>query len=634
MRGYTPPHLAERILRSRSVLEGEHKQVTVLFADVKHSMELAAALGAEGWHRTLDQLFRLLSGAIHAFEGTVNQYTGDGLMALFGAPIAHEDHAARACHAALRITREVHGFAERFRAIHGQDLGVRMGLNTGNVVVGRIGDDLRMDYTAQGHIVGLAARMEALAEPGQTLLTDAVARRVRGFFRIRELGTRAVAGVPEPVAIHALEAETMVRTRLDRGGAQLSPLVGRQEVLESLRMAFSEVQRGSGLTLGVEGDAGVGKSRLCLEFARGLRESGLPVVEVHCPSHAATLPQFALRELARACFGLAPDDPVDSLAGELEALGREDERGAACLAELFGLPAPSPSEPEPAALVAAVAGLALRRARRGPLLVLIDDLHWIDSASEPLIGALMDGLEAVPLLLLLNFRPELRAGWMERSVYRQLGLAPLDPRSSGALLDSLLENPGTETRRRLLDRGAGNPLFLEELARTARSGDSGGLGEVPESVVAVIAARLDRLADRDKRVAQLAAVVGRRFREAVLERVAGLEPAAVAESLAALQDAEIVHRETFYGDSHTFKHPLMREVAYSSLLSDRRRAAHEAVASALCDLEDRLGEHASRIAQHWDEADRPRDAAAWRRRAALNVTNIVPRRSWQERKPG
>lgn len=625
---YTPPHLADRILRSRSALEGEHKQVTVLFVDVKHSMELAAALGAEEWHQTLDQLFRLLSASIHTFEGTVNQYTGDGLMALFGAPIAHEDHASRACHAALRITREAREFGDRFRASHGHDLGVRMGLNTGDVVVGRIGDDLRMDYTAQGHVVGLAARMEELSEPGQVLLTEAVARRVRGFFRIRELGVRQIAGVPEPLPVYALEGETEVRTRLGRAGIRLSPLVGRDEMLMSLDKAFSEVRLGSGLAVGVEGDPGVGKSRLCLEFARRSRDAGFPVVEVHCPSHAATLPRFALRELARACCGLSPDDPADALTEDLDRLGGADPERASCLIELLGLSGSAPAVRDPRATIAAVAALVLERAQRGPLLVLIDDLHWIDAESEALLEALVDGLESVPLLLLVNFRPEFRAGWMDGPLYRQLGLGPLDRRAGEALLKSLRSETDAKTRKRLLDRSAGNPLFLEELLQD----DADGWTEVPASVRAVIAARLDRLDDRDKRVAQLAAVVGRRFREAVLKRVTGLEPAALSDSLAALQSAEIVHRETFYGDSHVFKHPLTREVAYGSLLSARRREAHASAAAALRDLEDRLGEHAGRIAQHWDEAGKPKEAAAWRRREALRVTNLVPRRTWHDRK--
>ena len=630
--GYTPQHLAERILRSRSALEGEHKQVTVLFADVKGSMELAERLGAEAWHRTLDQLFRLLSGAVHAFEGTVNQYTGDGLMALFGAPIAHEDHAPRACHAAIRIAREARAFGERFRAAHGAELGVRMGLNTGNVVVGRIGDDLRMDYTAQGHVVGLAARMEELAEPGQVLLTDAVARRVRGFFSLRELGSRVVAGVSDPVGVHELEREMPARSRLDRAGIRLSPFVGRDDVLASLEKALGEVRRGAGLVVGVEGDPGVGKSRLCLEFARHCRESGIAVLEVHCPAHASTLPRFALRELARVCFGLAPDDPAEALAGELDAIRRDAPDRAARLAELLGLPSASarPVPRDDDALASEVAALAIDRARRGPLLLLVDDLHWIDRESRELLARIAAGLGSVPLLLLVNFRPEFRAGWMEHPVYRQIGLSPLARRAGEALIDSVLGHRDADLRRRLLDRGGGNPLFLEELAHAARD-DAAGLGDVPESVRAVIAARLDRLPEREKRVAQLAAVIGRRFRESVLERIAGLPAEALADSLAVLRRAEVVHRETLYGDSHAFKHPLTREVAYASLLSEQRREAHAATAQALQQLDDRLGVHAERIAQHCEEAGLARDAAEWRRRAALRVTNIVPRRTWRER---
>src|SRR5438034_4751280 len=263
-RFYTPKHLAEKILGSRSALEGERKQVTVLFADVKGSMDLAEQLDAEDWHRIMDRFFQILAEGVHRFEGTVNQYTGDGIMALFGAPIAHEDHAQRACWAALHLQDALRGYAREVKREQGLTVAVRMGLNSGEVVVGKIGDDLRMDYTALGHTVGLAARMEQLAEPGKVFLTDYTARLVAGFFTLRDLGESAVKGVAAPLRVYELEGVGALRTRLDVARARgFSRFVGRTAEMASLEAALGRAVAGTGQGIGVVAEAGGGKRRLC-----------------------------------------------------------------------------------------------------------------------------------------------------------------------------------------------------------------------------------------------------------------------------------------------------------------------------------------------------------------------------------
>ena len=288
-RDYTPRHLADKIFQSKSALEGERKQVTVLFADVKGSMELAEQVDPEEWHRILDRFFQILADGVHRFEGTVNQYTGDGIMALFGAPIAHEDHAQRACFAALHLRDALRRYADELRRTRGLNFSVRMGLNSGEVVVAKIGDDLRMDYTAQGHTVGLAARVEALAEPRSIYLTEHTARLVEGFFQLRGLGAFQLKGATEPPQVYELEGVGALHTRLDVSRARgFSKFVGREDDMQALEAALARSRETGGQVVGVVAEAGVGKSRLCYEFAERCRARGLTVLEAHAWHTAGT----------------------------------------------------------------------------------------------------------------------------------------------------------------------------------------------------------------------------------------------------------------------------------------------------------------------------------------------------------
>jgi class 3 adenylate cyclase len=275
---YTPKHPAEKILTSRSALEGERKQVTVLFADLKGSMDLSESIDPEDWHRVMERFFTILTDGVHRFEGTINQYTGDGIMALFGAPIAHEDHAQRACYAALPLQQELRRYADEMRLERGLNFSVRMGLNSGEVVVGKIGDDLRMDYTAQGHTVGLAARMEQLAEAGKTLLTRHTAKLVSGYFALRDLGETRIKGLSDPLHVFELEGVGRVRTRLDVSRARgFTKFVGRQSEMAALEAALERAISGNAQIVGVVAEAGTGKSRLYYEFAERCRAREMKV---------------------------------------------------------------------------------------------------------------------------------------------------------------------------------------------------------------------------------------------------------------------------------------------------------------------------------------------------------------------
>lgn len=643
-RAYTPKHLADQILFSRSAIEGERKQVTVLFVDVHGSLDLAGQLDPETWHRVLDRFFLLLTEGVHRFEGTVNQYTGDGIMALFGAPIAHEDHAQRACYAALHIATSIRAYADELRLSHGISFSVRMGLNSGEVVVGRIGDDLRMDYTAQGHTVGLAARMEQLAEPGSAYLTEHTAALVGGYVQLRDLGRLAVKGMAEPVGVSQLVAAGPVRTRLDVARARgFSRFVGRTNEMQTLEAARELAAAGQGQVIGIVGEPGVGKSRLCFEFLERCRARGIPIYSAHAVAFGKMVPLLPVLELLRGFFGIAEGDGAqaarEKIAGKLLLLDRRFGESLPVLFEFLGIP--DPDRPAPLLdagarqkqLLAIVQRLLHARGQREASVILIEDLHWLDRASEAFVNTLIDALGATRGLLLLNFRPEYQTTWGWRSYYQQVPLHPLGDAAIGELLADLLgDSPALDAfAARIRKRTAGNPFFVEEVIHAlvengTLTGQRGAYHleravddiDIPPTVQAVLAARIDRLGEWEKMVLQTAAVIGKRFSEPLLARVVGLPDLELATSLRHLVDAELVHEQALFPEAeYEFKHRLTLEVAYTSQLADRRARLHAAVADAMAELyADKRDERAAVIAQHWQGAGEALEAARWYRRAA------------------
>ena len=448
-RSYTPKHLADKILQSKSALEGERKQVTVLFADVKGSMELAERLDPEVWHAILDRFFGILTDGVHRFEGTVNQYTGDGIMALFGAPIAHEDHAQRACYSALRLRDEVRDYTNELRVERGLNFGVRIGLNSGEVVVGKIGDDLRMDYTAQGHTVALAQRMEALAESGRICVSESTAHLVEGYLELASLGRSPVKGARDPIEIFELVGVGSMRTRLDVARARgFSRLIGRTDELATLDAALERALEGQGRVVGVVAEAGVGKSRLCYEFAERCRGRDIAVYEAHCPAHGKTIPLLPVYELLRAYFSIDAGDrgqtAREKIAGRLLLLDRAFDADLPLIWDFLGVPDPARPAPEadPGArqrrLFAWVRRQVQARSQREPALLLFDDLHWIDPGSDAFVAELVEAVDATRTLVLLNFRPEYSAPWMQRAHYQQHPLTPLGAEETRTLAGDLL----------------------------------------------------------------------------------------------------------------------------------------------------------------------------------------------------
>ena len=643
---YTPKHLAERILTSRSALEGERKQVTVLFADIAGSTELSGRLGLEAWHQLLDAWFRILADGVHRYEGTINQFTGDGVMALFGAPVAHEDHALRACHAALELARELERFSQAQHARVGVGVPARIGLNAGEVIVGRIGDDLRMDYTAQGHTVALASRLQEIASPGKPCVSENVARLVDGFFELRDMGATILKSFPDPVRVYALESLGVLRTRLDRARqAGFSKLVGRESELAALQQSLTRALARDGQALGVVGEAGLGKSRLAFEFVAHCRAEGVSVYEARCPSHGATLPLFIIAELLRSYFGIAADDPASAsrerVAKRLLALSVSFRKSLPAVFDALSI---ADAADGATATLAGTRGPPLRRflrhwvqaaSARAPMVLLLDDLHWIDPESDELLAELVEALAWTRTLLVANHRPEYSAAWLRGTHCRRIELGALEPTERRTLLCELLGADPTvlELAERIDARAAGNPVFLEEIVRGAvgsgrlegergayRLALAGAEIEIPENVQTVLAARIDRLGEREKQLLQAAAAIASNFDLRLLERVGGLQSDDAASGVAALVELQLLERS---GSGYAFRHPLMQEVAYQSQLESRRKDLHKETARALEQIHaDRLGEHAALIAHHWQAAGARHEAARWRHRAALRVSSI------------
>src|SRR3989441_4911869 len=479
-RSYTPRHLVEKILASQNALRGERKLVTVLFADVVRSMELAERVDPEEWHRLLDRLFRILADGVHRYEGTINQYTGDGIMALFGAPIAHEDHAQRACAAALDLARELGALAEDVRRESGLEFAVRMGLNSGEVVVGRTGADLRMDYTARGQVVGLAARVQQRAPSGGITVTEQTARLAAGFFDFLDRGEQSLKGARVPVRVFELRGPGQIRSRLESSRARgFSRFVGRERELALLERALREAQSGRPKVVLITAEPGAGKSRLCHEFVE--RSRGVAVHSARALSHGRMLPFHAIVVLARGLFGV---DEGASAADVRRAVGRGlasvqpvDPIALAFWLELLGAPDPAlaPSELAPEArrtrLFQSLCDLIQARARREPTLLWVEDLHWLDPASEAALAVPAGRLLAPEsagsrALLLATARPDYRPAWSAR--VERLSLAPLASQDSSTLLDDWLgSDPAlSPLRARIEARARGNPFFVEEIVRS------------------------------------------------------------------------------------------------------------------------------------------------------------------------
>jgi class 3 adenylate cyclase/tetratricopeptide (TPR) repeat protein len=633
---YTPKHLAEKILTSKGALEGERKQVTVLFADLKGSTELLADRDPEEARKLLDPVLERMMEAVHHYEGTVNQVMGDGIMALFGAPIGHEDHAVRACYAALRMQRRVNLYADDVQQQGGTPVQIRVGVNSGEVVVRTIGSDLHMDYTAVGQTTHLAARMEQMAKPGSALVTGDTLKLAEGYVQVRPLGAVPVKGIEKATPVYELTGTVPARSRLQASaGRGLSRFVGRDRELEQLGQALARAAAGHGQAVAVVGEAGVGKSRLAWELTRSHRTHGWLVLESGSVSYGKATPYLPVIELLKGyCRIQERDEPREvreRVAGKLLTLDRALEPLLTPLLALLDVPVDDAAwealdrSHRRQRTLDAVKQLLLRESQVQPLLVLFEDLHWIDAETQAFLDGLVESLPTARMLLLVSYRPEYEHAWGRKSYYVQLRIDPLPPEGAGALLQALLGEDRTvePLKQVLIARTEGNPFFLEESVRTLVEtqvlvGERGAYRvtktpdawQIPATVQAILTARIDRLAPEDKRLLQAASVIGKDVPFALLQAIAEVPESTLRRSLGHLQAAEFLYETSLFPDlEYTFRHALTHDVAYGGLLQDRRRALHARIVAAIEALHaGRLTEHIERLADHalrgelWDKA--------------------------------
>jgi class 3 adenylate cyclase/predicted ATPase len=651
---YTPLHLADRI-RTATVTDGERKTITALFADLKGSTALIEGLDPEEARAIIDPALQLMMDAVHRYEGYVAQALGDGIFALFGAPIAHEDHPQRALYAALRMQEEMRRYSDQVRLKHGVPLGMRVGINTGEVVVRSIRkDDLHADYVPVGHSTNLAARMEQMAMPGSILVTAYTYKLTDGYFAFKALGQTQIKGVEEPLAVYEVLGAGPLRTRLQVSASRhgLTKFVGRQWEMEQLQSALEQAKAGHGQIVGVMGEPGLGKSRLFYEF-KLLSQAGCLLLEAYSVSHGKASPYMPVIELLKGYFRIESQDDErtrrEKVTGKALTLDRSLEDTLPYLFALLGIEEqPSPLQQMDPQIrrqrtFEALKNLFLRESLNQPLVLIFEDLHWIDSETQGFLDTLSEGIASAKILLLVNYRPEYRHEWGQKTYYTQLRLAPFGQAEAEEFLDSLLRDTGsplprgesmsyapakedrvrvlndnlTALKQLILAKTEGTPFFMEEVVQTlvedgTLTGDRGHYTltqsvttlQLPTTVQGVLAARIDRLAPDEKALLQQLAVIGREFPLSLVKQVIAQPEDHLYRLLSSLQHKEFLYEQPAFPEvEYLFKHALTQEVAYNSVLIERRKILHEQTGHAIEQLyHDRLDEHYSELAHHYQRS--------------------------------
>ncbi|MBI3798654.1 MAG: AAA family ATPase [Deltaproteobacteria bacterium] len=606
----------------------------------------------------IDPALQLMMDAVHRYEGYVAQALGDGIFALFGAPLAHEDHPQRALYAALRMQEEMRRYADQLRLKGGVPLQMRVGINTGEVVVRSIRkDDLHTDYVPVGHATNLAARMEQMATPGSILVTEYTHKITTGYFEFKVLGEARIKGVEEPLHVYEVLGAGPLRTRLQVAARRgLTRFVGRQSEMAQLRLAFEQAKAGQGQIVGVMGEPGLGKSRLFYEFKLTSQSGGL-VLEAYSVSHGKAAPYLPLIELLKTYFQIQLQDDErqrkEKIAGKVLILDRSLEDILPYLFALFGIEDPySPLQQMDAQIrrrrtFEAVKKLFLRESLNQPLMLIFEDLHWIDTETQGFLDVLSESVASARILMLTNYRPEYRHEWGQKTYYTQLRLAPFGKTEAEEFLAALLDTTAGATgpapllalKQLILEKTEGTPFFMEEivqelveqgvLVREAagarlRPGFSASGHEllptdlhIPTTVQGVLAARIDRLAPDEKALFQQLAVIGREFPLSLVRQVVAQPEDELYRVLSSLQHKEFLYEQPAFPEmEYLFKHALTQEVAYGTVLQERRKALHEKTAQAIEQLfQDRLDEHYSDLAHHYSRSGNPQKAIEYLQKA-------------------
>ncbi len=661
-----------------SPIDGERKTVTALFADIKGSMDLMEDLDPEAARALVDPALKLMIDAVHRYDGYIVQSTGDGIFALFGAPLAHEDHPQRALYAALRMQDEMRRYSTTLRESGNPPIETRVGVNTGEVVVRSIRtDDQHTEYTPIGHSISLAARMQALAPTGSTAVTEATQKFCAGYFSFKALGPTRVKGASEPINVFEVSGLGPLRTRLQRAaGRGLTKFVGRHRELDAMHHAAEQARAGHGQIVAAMAEAGVGKSRLFFEF-KAAAQSGWMVLETFSVSHGRASAYLPVIDLLRNYFRINSEDDErirrEKITGRVVALDRALEDTLPYLFALLGIAEGadprlgSDAQIRKRSTLEAIKRLLLRESLNQPLMVVFEDLHWVDDESQALLNLLADSIGTAKILLLVNYRPEYSHGWGSKTYYTQLRLDPLGKESADEMLSALLTSPAAAAsaagahrersggdlqvadrvrvqdelaalKRLIIERTEGNPFFMEETVQVLL--DEGALVrngsmrltrplaelKIPPTVQAILAARIDRLPAAEKDLLQTLAVIGKEFSLGLVRQVllpqsaagsASGTSAALDAMLSDLQTGEFIYEQPAAGDiEYSFKHALTQEVAYNSILTARRTAMHQRIGAAIEALfADRLDDHLSALARHYGLSADTRKAIVYLGRA-------------------
>ena len=630
---YLPKGLTEKILSQREKIEGERKQVTVMFCDMERFTTLVERLGPEEAYGVMDQVYEVLIHKVHDYEGTVNEMTGDGIMALFGAPIALEDAPQRAIRSALAIHREMAKFSDKMKrekeAI--QPLKMRIGINTGPVVVGTLGNDLRVEFKAVGDTVNLASRVEEFAEPGTTYVTGETFRLAEGLFRFEALAEKEVKGKEEPVKVYRVIAPSSRRTRFDVSAERgLTPFVGRERELELLLDGFERSKSGRGQAISIMSEAGVGKSRLLYEFRKSVANEDITLLEGKCLSYSRGVSYHPVIDILKANFdireGDGDPDIREKVQRNLKVLGVDEATTPPYLLELLSVQdsgidkIPMSPEGRKDRIIEALKRIVLKGSEIRPLVMAFEDLHWSDKSSEEVLKYLLESIPGAAVFLIFTYRPEFVHTWGAKSFHNQLTLSRLSNRESIAMVSHLLgtEDLASNLEELILEKTEGVPFFIEEFIRSLidlkiieREDNKYRLAKgiervtIPSTIQDIIMSRVDSLPEGAKEVLQTGSIIEREFTYELIKQVTGLPEQELLSDLSALKDCELLYERGIYPQStFIFKHALTQEVIYDSILTKKKKRLHYQIGDAIEELyKGNIDEYYSLLAEHYIEGE-------------------------------
>ena len=625
---YLPKDLTQKILAQRDKIEGERKQVTVMFCDMEGFTSLTEKLGSEEMYSIMDEVYEILIHKVHDYEGTVNELTGDGIMALFGAPIALEDAPQRAIRSALAIHREINKFSDQLMSEKKMpSIKMRIGIHTGSVIMGTLGIDLRVELKAVGDTVNLAHRMEALAEPGNTYITEETYKLTEGLFRFESLGEKRVKGKEESVKVYQVIAPSTLRTRFDVSAERgLTPLVGRERELELLLDGFERVKAGKGQAFSIVSEAGCGKSRLLYEFRKAVANEDIIPLEGKCLSYSRGVAYHPVMDILKANFYIEEGEEdqgiKDKIKKGLRLMGADEALTLPYLLELFSVKdsgidqIPMSPEAKKDRIIGALRQIILKGSEVKPLIIVLEDLHWLDKSSEDLAKDLLDKISGSKVLLIFTYRPEFVHSWGDKPYHNQLTLHRLSNRESLEMATHILGTKEIEKalEELILEKTEGVPFFIEEFIKSLKELKIIEKEEniyrllkdiqhltIPSNIQDVIMARVDSLPERAKEVLQTGSVIEREFSYPLINRVTGLPEQELLSHLSVLKDSGLLYERGIYPQSnYVFKHALTREVVYDSILAKRKKKLHEEIGNAIEELyKDNLGEYYEVLAEHY-----------------------------------